>query len=76
MLLFLVDKLVGALATLPVMLLFLICFDKKRFSKKWLWVVLFAIYMNAMMVMVVPFGAFLPIYLLDGNKRLGTHAII
>lgn len=52
MLLFLVDKLVGALATLPVMFLFLICFDKKRFSKKWLWVVLFAIYMNAMMVMV------------------------
>ena len=50
--LFLVDKMVGAVATLPLMVVFLAIFDKKRFVKKWFWVVLFALYMNAMMVIV------------------------
>lgn len=99
MTLFLLDKLAGALVALPVAILFLIIFDRKRFAKKWGWVVLFVMYINAMLVMVgvpdykymtwqptinwipfsdfsssnilgmvlnivmlIPFGAFLPIY--------------
>lgn len=51
-LVFFIDKIAGAIVTLPLMLLFLFFADKKRFSKKWGWVVLFAVYMNAMLVVV------------------------
>ena len=51
-LVFFIDKIAGAIVTLPLMLLFLFFADKKRFSKKWEWVVLFAVYMNAMLVVV------------------------
>ena len=52
MTLFLLDKLAGALVALPVAILFLLIFDRKRFAKKWGWAVLFVMYMNAMLVMV------------------------
>lgn len=109
MLIFLLDKLVGVLAALPLVLLFLFFADKKRFTKKWFWAVLFVAYMNAMLIMVgipyaeyitwqptinwipfrdftpsnilgmalnvvmlMPFGAFLPIYFKKFRKLLPT----
>lgn len=52
MLVFLIDELAGVIVSLPLMLLFLGLVDRKRFSKKWAWAALFAVYMNSMMVMV------------------------
>lgn len=109
MLIFLLDKFVGVLVALPLVLLFLFLADKKRFTKKWFWAVLFVAYMNAMLIMVgipyaeyitwqptinwipfhdftplnilgmalnvvmlVPFGAFLPIYFKKFRKLLPT----
>lgn len=99
MLVFLLDKFVGVLVALPLIMLFLFLADKERFVKKWYWTILFVMYMNAMLilvgipyaeyitwhptinwipfndftpsnilgmvlnnVMLIPFGAFLPIY--------------
>lgn len=109
MLVFFIDKFAGALVALPLIILFLFLVDKKRFTKKWFWVLLFAIYMNAMLiivgipsaqyitwepsinwipfhdftpsnilgmvlniVMLIPFGAFLPIYFKRFRKLLPT----
>lgn len=111
MLVFLLDKFAGALVVLPLIILFLFLVDKERFTKKWFWVLLFAIYMNAMLiivgipyaqyitwepsinwipfqdftpsnilgmvlniVMLIPFGAFLPIYFKRFRKLLPTVA--
>lgn len=52
LLVFMIDKLAGAIVSLPVIMLFLIIFDRKRVTKKWLWAVLFSVYMNAMLVIV------------------------
>lgn len=51
-LVFLLDKLAGAIVALPVVMLFLFIFDRKRLVEKWIWVVLFVVYMNAMLVMI------------------------
>lgn len=111
MLVFLLDKFAGALVVLPLIILFLFLVDKECFTKKWFWVLLFAIYMNAMLiivgipsaqyitwepsinwipfqdftpsnilgmvlniVMLIPFGAFLPIYFKRFRKLLPTVA--
>lgn len=56
MFLFLIDKLAGAVVTLPLLLLFTFLTDRKRVTKKWIWVSLFAVYMNAMLIIVgVPY---------------------
>lgn len=52
MILYLVEKLIGAGVTLPGVLLFLYYTDRNRFKKKWFWVVLFVVYMNAMFCVV------------------------
>lgn len=52
MVLFFVDRLLGAGVALPIILLFLFCIDRDRFKKKWFWAVLFVLYMNAMLIVV------------------------
>lgn len=52
MILYLVEKLIGAGVTLPGVLLFLYYTDRNRFKKKWFWAVLFVVYMNAMFCVV------------------------
>lgn len=52
MMLFFVDKLLGAGVALPIISLFLFCIDRDRFKKKWFWAVLFVLYMNAMLIVV------------------------
>lgn len=52
MILYLVEKLIGAGVTFPGVLLFLYYTDRNRFKKKWFWAVLFVVYMNAMFCVV------------------------
>ena len=52
MILYLVEKLIGAGVALPGVLLFLYYTDRNRFKKKWFWAVLFVVYMNAMFCVV------------------------
>lgn len=52
MVLFFVDKLLGAVVALPIILIFLFCIDRDRLKKKWFWAVLFVLYMNAMLIVV------------------------
>ena len=60
MILFLLDKLIGAGVALPVLLLFLFYTDRERFKKKWFWAVLFILYMNAMLIVVgIPYAKFI-----------------
>lgn len=60
LLIFMLDKLNGAVISLPLILLFLWTSDRKRFQKKWGWVILFAVYLNAMLVMVgIPYAGYI-----------------
>lgn len=60
MMLFLLDKLIGAGVALPVVLLFLFYTDRERFKKKWFWAVLFVLYINAMLGVVgIPSAQFI-----------------
>lgn len=52
MILYLVEKLIGAGVAFPGVLLFLYYTDRNRFKKKWFWAVLFVVYMNAMFCVV------------------------
>ena len=52
MILYLVEKLIGAGVTLPGVLLILYYTDRNRFKRKWFWAVLFVVYMNAMFCVV------------------------
>ena len=52
MLLFLIDKLAVSIVAFPLIALFLFIADKERFSRKWKWVLLFAVYMNAVLIIV------------------------
>ena len=109
MLLFLIDKLASSIVAFPLIALFLFITDKERFSRKWIWVLLFAVYMNAMLIivgipnvayirwdptinwipfhdfsssnilgmvlniiMLIPFGVFLPVYFAKFRKLLPT----
>ena len=109
MLLFLIDTLASSIVAFPLIALFLFIVDKERFSRKWIWVLLFAVYMNAMLIivgipnvayirwdptinwipfhdfsssnilgmvlniiMLIPFGVFLPVYFAKFRKLLPT----
>ena len=109
MLLFLIDKLASSIVAFLLIALFLFITDKERFSRKWIWVLLFAVYMNAMLIivgipnvayirwdptinwipfhdfsssnilgmvlniiMLIPFGVFLPVYFAKFRKLLPT----
>ena len=52
MILYLVEKLIGAGVALTGVLLFLYYTDRNRFKRKWFWAVLFVVYMNAMFCVV------------------------
>ena len=52
MLLFLIDKLAVSIVAFPLIALFLFIADKERFSRKWKWVLLFAVYMDAVLIIV------------------------
>ena len=109
MLLFLIDKLASSIVAFPLIALFLFITDKERFLRKWIKVLLFAVYMNAMLIivgipnvayirwdptinwipfhdfsssnilgmvlniiMLIPFGVFLPVYFAKFRKLLPT----
>ena len=42
----------GAIVSLPLAMVFMRFADRKRFSQKWIWVALFVLYMNAMLIIV------------------------
>lgn len=46
------DGTMDIMVTLPLLLLFLFLTDRARFTRKWVWATLFALYMNAMLVTV------------------------
>ena len=109
MLLFLIDKLAASIVAFPLIALFLFITDKERFLRKWIKVLLFAVYMNTMLIivgipnvayirwdptinwipfhdfsssnilgmvlniiMLIPFGVFLPVYFAKFRKLLPT----
>ena len=109
MLLFLIDKLAASIVAFPLIALFLFITDKERFLRKWIKVLLFAVYMNAVLIivgipnvayirwdptinwipfhdfsssnilgmvlniiMLIPFGVFLPVYFAKFRKLLPT----
>ena len=109
MILFLIDKLAASIVAFPLIALFLFITDKERFLRKWIKVLLFAVYMNAMLIivgipnvayirwdptinwipfhdfsssnilgmvlniiMLIPFGVFLPVYFAKFRKLLPT----
>ena len=50
--LFLIDKLSGALVSLPLAVVLLYFYDRERLRERWLWVVLLVLYLNAMYILV------------------------
>jgi len=52
MIAYLIDKTIASIVTMLIVLGFMLLFDKERFKKKWFWVVLFVVYINATMVIV------------------------
>ena len=48
----LVDWFGGAIIALPLVMLFMFLVDKKRFVRKWGWIALFVLYMNAMLIII------------------------
>lgn len=42
----------GALVSLPLVMIFAFVFDKERAQKKWLWMILYVLYLNAMLIIV------------------------
>lgn len=48
----LVDWFGGAIVSLPLAMVFMRLVDRKRFSQMWIWVALFVLYMNAMLIIV------------------------
>ena len=48
----LLDWFGGAIVSLPLVILFMLLVDKKRFARKWAWIVLFVLYMNAMLIII------------------------
>lgn len=48
----LLDWFGGAIVSLPLVMIFMLLVDKKRFARKWVWIALFVLYMNAMLIIV------------------------
>ena len=51
-LLILLDKLCGAIVSLPLVLIFVFILDRQRAKRKWLWMVLLVLYLNAMYIVI------------------------
>ena len=51
-LLTLLDKLCGAIVSLPLVIIYIFLFDRERAKRKWGWMVLLTLYLNAMYIVV------------------------
>lgn len=40
----------GAIVSLPIVMIFAFIFDKERTQRKWLWLILYVLYLNAMLI--------------------------
>lgn len=49
---FILDKIGGAIVSLPVIMLLAFLFDRKRAKQKWGWLILYVLYMNAMLIVI------------------------
>lgn len=52
LLLILLDKLCGAMVSLPLVLIYIFIFDKERAKRKWGWMALLTLYLNAMYIVI------------------------
>ena len=52
LLLILLDKLCGAIVSLPLVLLYIFIFDRERAKRRWGWMALLILYLNAMYIVV------------------------
>ena len=48
----LLDKLCGAVASLPLVLIFIFLFDRERAKRRWGWMALLTLYLNAMYIVI------------------------
>lgn len=48
----LLDKLCGAIVSLPLVLMYIFIFDRERAKRKWGWMVLLTLYLNAMYIVI------------------------
>ena len=48
----LLDKLCGAIVSLPLVLIYIFAFDRERAKRKWGWMVLLTLYLNAMYIVI------------------------
>lgn len=51
-LLYLVDRLAGAIVSLPLVLICLLIWDRERFCRRWFWAAALVLYLNAMYITV------------------------
>ena len=52
LLLTLLDKLCGAIVSLPLVLIYIFAFDRERAKRRWGWMALLALYLNAMYIVI------------------------
>ena len=52
LLLILIDRLCGAIVSLPLVLIYVFLFDRQRAKRKWLWMTLLVLYLNAMYIVI------------------------
>ena len=52
LLLELLDKLCGAIVSLPLVIIYIFLFDRERAKRKWGWMVLLTLYLNAMYIVI------------------------
>ena len=52
LLLILLDKLCGAMVSLPLVLIYIFIFDRERAKRKWGWMALLTLYLNAMYIVI------------------------
>ena len=52
LLLTLLDRLCGAIVSLPLVLIYIFLFDRERAKRKWGWMVLLTLYLNAMYIVI------------------------
>ena len=60
LLLILIDRLCGAVVSLPLVLIYIFIFDRQRAKGKWLWMTLLVLYLNAMYIVIgVPWARYI-----------------
>ena len=51
-LLYLLDLFGGAIVSLPIVMILAFIFHKEKAKRKWVWLILYVLYMNAMLIIV------------------------